>query len=154
MPVRLIPERRALGNGRRLAGVFLIAAFGALTALAQQDTFKVRLAPVAADLAMRENIAGSGTVTATLAGTKLTLNGSFEAMKGNATVAHIHQGSATGVRGPELFTLTVTKATTGTLSGSFDLTPDQLQAFKKGRWYVQINSEKALDGNLWGWLVK
>jgi hypothetical protein len=137
-----------------MRGVLVIAVLSALTAFAQQETYKVRLAPVAADLAMRENIAGSGTVTATLAGTKLTLNGTFEAMKGNATVAHIHQGSATGVRGPELLTLTVTKAAAGSVSGAFDLTPDQLQALKKGRWYVQINSEKALDGNLWGWLLK
>jgi hypothetical protein len=134
--------------------VSLIAVFGALTAFAQQETYKVRLAPVAADLAMRENIAGSGTVTATLTGTKLILTGAFEAMKGKATVAHIHQGSATGVRGPELLTLTVTKAPSGNLSGSFNLTPDQVQALKKGRWYVQINSEKALDGNLWGWLLQ
>jgi CHRD domain len=93
-------------------------------------------------------------VTATLAGSKLTINGTFEGLKGNATVAHIHQGSAAGVRGPKLLDLTVTKATSGNLSGSFDLTPDQVDALKKGRWYVQIHSEKAPAGNLWGWLVK
>jgi len=41
----------------------------------------------------------------------------------------------------------------GTLSGSFDLTPDQIESLKKGKWYVQIHSEKAPDGNLWGWLL-
>ena len=59
-----------------------------------------------------------------------------------------------GVRGPSLAALTVSKALKGTVSGSIDLTPAQVQALKKGQLYVQISSEKAPDGNLWGWLVR
>lgn len=126
----------------------------ALTAQAQSpETFKTRLAPVALDAAMKSTIAGTGAATATLAGTKFAVNGTFEGLKSNATMAHIHQGSAPGVRGPKLLDLTVTKSMSGTFSGSFDLTPDQLEALKKGKWYVQIHSEKAPDGNLWGWLL-
>jgi len=125
-----------------------------LTAAAQSpETFKTRLAPVALDAAMKSTIAGTGSATATLSGTKFTVNGTFEGLKSNATMAHIHQGSAAGVRGPKLLDLTVTKSMAGTFSGSFDLTPDQLEALKKGKWYVQIHSEKAPDGNLWGWLL-
>ena len=118
------------------------------------ETYKIRLAPVALDAAMKNNIAGLGSVTAVLAGSKLTINGTFEGLKSNATVAHIHQGTAPGVRGPRILDLTVTKAMSGTLAGSFDLTPDQLARLKKGDWYVQIHSEKAPEGNLWGWLYK
>jgi hypothetical protein len=57
------------------------------------------------------------------------------------------------VRGPVAFDLTVTKATSGTIEGSFDLSPEQLEDLKKNRFYVQIHSEKAPDGNLWGWLM-
>lgn len=128
----------------------LLLVAGALA----QDTYKVRLAPVAADLAMRESIAGSGTVTVALAGRKLTVSGTFEGLKGNATGASIRQGSATGVRGREVLVLTVTKGVSGTLSGSFDLTVDQLDALKQGKWYVQIDSEKTTEGNLWGWIWK
>lgn len=125
-----------------------------INALAQTpETFKTRLAPVAIDAAMKSTIAGTGSATATLTGTKFTVNGTFEGLKSNATMAHIHQGSAPGVRGPKLLDLTVTKSMSGTLSGSFDLTPDQIEALKKGKWYVQIHSEKAPDGNLWGWLL-
>lgn len=125
----------------------------ALTTQAQSpQTFKTRLAPVALDAAMKSTIAGTGAATATLTGTKFTVNGTFEGLKSNATMAHIHQGSAAGVRGPKLLDLTVTKSLSGTLSGSFDLTPDQIESLKKGKWYVQIHSEKAPDGNLWGWL--
>jgi hypothetical protein len=126
----------------------------ALTIQAQSPTtFKTRLAPVALDAAMKSTIAGTGAATATLTGSKFTVNGTFEGLKSNATMAHIHQGSAAGVRGPKLLDLTVTKSMSGTLSGSFDLTPDQIESLKKGKWYVQIHSEKAPDGNLWGWLL-
>ena len=125
-----------------------------INALAQSsETFKTRLAPVALDAAMKSTIAGAGTATATLTGTKFTVNGTFDGLKSNATMAHIHQGTAPGVRGAKLLDLTVTKSMAGTFSGSFDLTPDQLDALKKGKWYVQIHSEKAPDGNLWGWLL-
>jgi len=52
-----------------------------------------------------------------------------------------------------VFDLTVAKATSGTINGSFDLTPEQLEDLRKGRLYVQLHSEKAPDGNLWGWLL-
>jgi hypothetical protein len=49
--------------------------------------------------------------------------------------------------------LTKTDAASGTLSGSFTLTPIQVADLEKGRLYVQLHSEKAPDGNLWGWLL-
>jgi hypothetical protein len=131
----------------------LVLSLAITTAAQSPETFKTRLAPVALDAAMKSTIAGTGSATATLTGTKFTVNGTFEGLKSNATMAHIHQGSAAGVRGPKLLDLTVTKSMSGTLSGSFDLTPDQLESLKKGKWYVQIHSEKAPEGNLWGWLL-
>jgi hypothetical protein len=59
-----------------------------------------------------------------------------------------------GVRGPSLGVLTVSKGPKGSLSGSIDLTSAQVQALKKGQLYIQISSEKAPDGNLWGWFVR
>jgi len=45
-------------------------------ALAQSPkSFKARLAPVPIDLTMQATVAGRGSVTATLAGAKLTVNG-------------------------------------------------------------------------------
>ena len=127
----------------------------AFSASAQSpETYKVRLAPVAIDAAMKAVIAGEGSFTATLAGSKFTLNGTFTGLKSNATLAHIHQGTAPGVRGGVLLNLNVTKAVSGEISGTFDLTPEQVENLHKGRWYVQIHSEKAPAGNLWGWLVR
>jgi hypothetical protein len=142
---------------RSFAAVALGTWFGyvALLAAAQpEEKFKTRLAPVAIDIAMQKNIAGSGSASAVLSGNKLTVSGTFEGLRSPATYAHLHQGLATGVRGPAVFDLTATHETSGTVSGTFDLTAEQLENLRKGRLYIQINSEKAPEGNLWGWLLK
>jgi len=59
-----------------------------------------------------------------------------------------------GVRGSSFADLTVSKGTSGTVSGSLDLTPEQVQSLRKGQFYIQIHSEKAPEGNLWGWLLR
>jgi hypothetical protein len=125
-----------------------------LTAQAPK-TFKGRLSPVPIDVSMQATIAGSGSVSATLAGSKITISGSFEGLKSPATIAQLHKSPVRGVRGPVVFDLTVTKtdASSGTLNGAFDLTPLQAADLEKGRLYVQVHSEKAPDGNLWGWLL-
>ncbi|MGD1095406.1 MAG: CHRD domain-containing protein [Bryobacteraceae bacterium] len=126
----------------------------ALSLFAQtQEKYKTRLSPVSMDASMRANIAGLGAASAVLTGAKLTVTGSFEGLRSPATIAQLHEGRGTGVRGPVAFDLTVTKATSGTIEGSFDLSPEQLEDLKKNRFYVQIHSEKAPDGNLWGWLM-
>ena len=120
------------------------------------STFKVRLSPVASDATMRATVAGAGSASATLNGARLTITGSFEGLKSAATIAQIHSGVATGVRGPFILDLTVSKAgagTSGTISGSFELTPAQATSLRRGQLYIQIHSEKAPDGNLWGWLL-
>jgi len=142
---------------RRVAVLGLAALFilQALPGMAQsQERYKVRLAPVPMDVAMRNTVAGTGSATAVLTGAKLTVDGTFDGLLSPATTADVHRGPAMGVRGASLAMLTVSKALKGTLSGSIDLTPAQVQALKKGQLYVQISSEKAPDGNLWGWFVR
>lgn len=102
----------------------------------------------------RVDIAGIGSATATLMGTKLSISGSFEGLRSPAVDAKLHQSPVTGVRGPAILDLTVARATSGMLSASLDLTPQQIDYLKKGRLYIQIDSEKAPDGNLWGWLLR
>lgn len=121
-------------------------------ALQAKGQFRARLSVVPIDVAMQGTIAGSGTVTATLSGTKLTLSGSFADLKTPATVARLHAGPR-GIRGPALLDLTVTQATSGTITGTFELTAAQVDDLLKSRMYVQLHSAKAPDGNLWGWLL-
>ena len=133
---------------RLLAAALLVAQAAAAPATA----FRARLSPVPVETTTASRITGSGTVTATLAGTKLTISGTFQGMKSPATIAQIHMG-ARGVRGPAEFDLVVDKGASGTVSGSITLTTVQIDTLRKGRYYIQIHAEQAPDGNLWGWLL-
>jgi CHRD domain len=136
----------------RLIGLTVFLCI-AILSLAQAATLKARLSPVAMDASMLATVAGSGSVSVHLTGARLVINGSFEGLLSPATTAQMHQSAVTGVRGPVIFDLTITKTTSGVISGSIDLTPEQAQALRQGRFYVQVNSEKAPAGNLWGWLL-
>ena len=136
-----------------LGAPLLISLFAAAQS---EEKFKVRFTPVPIDCAMRATVAGAGSGSAVLAGTKLTIAGSFEGMPSAATIAQVHRSVATGVRGSAFLDLTVTRGTKGTISGSFDLTPEQIDNLRKGKLYIQIHSEKAPEGGptLWGWILK
>ncbi len=136
--------------------VMAIGVGGFALSLAGQstETFKARLSAMPADARTRPNLAGSGSVTGVLTGTKLAITGSFEELLSAATSASLHSSAAAGVRGAAIGDLTISKATSGTISGSIELTPQQLTSLHKGGLYVQIHSEKAPDGVLWGWFLR
>jgi len=137
-------------------GTFIIAVLFLLASRVpaqNSETFKARLSPVPINVSMLSNIAGTGSLTATLNGKKLTIQGTFEGLRAPATTVQIHRGPK-GIPGPAILDLTVTKAVKGTVSGTLDLTPDKLEDLRNGRLYVQIQSERAPNGNLWGWLLK
>jgi hypothetical protein len=122
-----------------------------LTSSAQGvQKFRARLSPVPIDAAMMATVTGSGSATAELAGTRLSVNARFDGLRSPATVARLHLGQA-GVRGPAIVDLTATRATSGTVTGNLTLTALQADDLRKGRVYLQLHSEKAPDGNLWGW---
>jgi hypothetical protein len=131
------------------ASVVLVAAS---MAGAQARQYRARLAPMPLDVAMQATIAGSGTVTGTLAGTTLTLNGTYKDLRTAATVVRLHRGPRIAMRGPAIAELKASGGTAGTIAGTIELTKEQLDDLSNARLYVQLHSEKAPDGNLWGWL--
>ena len=137
----------------RLATWLLFALVPFVVAAQQPKTFRTRLAPVPIDMSMQATIAGVGSISAVLTGTKVTITGTFEGLRSPATTAQVHKSPVRGVRGPVVFDLTVSKGTNGTISGSADLTALQITDLEKGRLYVLLHSEKAPEGNLWGWLM-
>jgi hypothetical protein len=118
------------------------------------ETFRARLSPVPINISMMATIAGDGSLTAKLSGKQLTIEGTFQGLRSPATTAQIRRGPK-GIPGTVVpnSDLTVTKASKGTVSGTLELTPDQIADLRNGKWYVQIQSEGAADGNLWGWLL-
>lgn len=139
-------------NRYRFAAV-AAAMVVAISLAAQTPQYRARLAMVPTDLAMQTAIAGLGSATATLKGTTLTINGSFSGLKTPATVVRVHRSAKPGMRGAAIGELTATADTSGTISGSIELTKEQLADLAAGRLYLQLHSQKAPDGNLWGWLA-
>jgi hypothetical protein len=119
---------------------------------AQGPAYRARLSVVPLDIAMQSRVAGSGTITATLKGSTLTINGTFAGLKTPATVVRVHRSPKPGMRGAPIGDLVATSGMTGTISGAVELTKEQIDDLAAGRIYVQLHSEKAPDGNLWGWL--
>jgi hypothetical protein len=118
------------------------------------ERFKVRLTTVPMDGGMRNTVAGSGSASATLAGAKLSISGTFDGLKSQATTAKLNGGVARGVRGNPIADLQVTRSTKGSITGAVDLTPEQVKSLRDGKLYIEVASEKAPEGNLWGWLLK
>jgi hypothetical protein len=138
-------SRRRILN---LTAAILLAATPVLAA-----SFEAELDPVPFDATNRADVLGSiGNVTATLDGSTLTINGTFSAMTSAATGGSLRIGLAKGVPGDAIGTLTVSHAPQGTVSGSVALTTAQAAALQKQSLYIRIDSEKAPDGNLQGWL--
>jgi hypothetical protein len=134
------------------------AAFAVLASLLfaahAADAFKVRLTPVPIEASTSAATKGTGSASATLDGSTVSLSGSFAGLQGPATVARLHEGPVTGVRGPAIADFTVPQAASGSFTASFALTPAQLESLRQGRLYIQIHSAAAPDGNLWGWILK
>ena len=150
--------------GARIAAVVVSIAFAAVLVLAvgaasqnasNAEVYKARLSPVPINVSMMATIAGSGSLTATLKGNQLTMEGTFEGLRSPATTAQIHRAPK-GIPGPTVpdIGFTVTKAVKGAIRATIELTPDQIADLRKGEWYVQIQSERAPEGNLWGWLLR
>ncbi len=115
--------------------------------------FTARLSRAAIDAAELSKVAGSGSVQAELQGTKLTIDGKFSGLLSRATRVHLDRGAEKGLRGRLMFDLTLTPGTEGTISGTVTLTSSQVNDLRLGRFYVQVDSESAPDGNLWGWIL-
>ena len=130
----------------------LVVIWGSSSAGQSTSRFVARLSTVPITVAMQDAVSGRGTVDAVLTGNRLTVTGKFEGLRSPATVARLHLAPK-ATRGPAVGDLVVSNGTTGTISGAIDLTPPQLQALDRSALYIQVHSEKAPEGNLWGWLL-
>ena len=136
---------------RIFLAVLLFGGFSSAASAA--DVYASRLTAVAYDGAIRANVQGDGHVSATLNGSSLTVSGDFTALPSAASSVKLYSGSGIGVPGDAILDLQLSGQNQGTISGTVKLNGRQLAALKQGHVYVQLNSQKAPDGNLWGWLL-
>ena len=136
-----------------LALLLSAAPIFVLAAPAWAAGYDAELDPVPFDASNRAIVIDSiGNATATLDGSTLNISGSFSKFTSPASGGSVRIGLAKGVPGDAIGTLTVDHAVSGHFSGSVKLSGSQIAALKKQAIYVRIDSEKAPDGNVQGWL--
>jgi hypothetical protein len=138
---------------KRTGVLIAIAAAMLSPSPALADEFQARLGRIPVDSRTQSAIAGLGHATAELDGNRLRIQGDFSGMLGAVTAANLHLSAAVGIRGPVIHALEVDGTNEGELEGSIRLSDDEVAALRAGRLYIQIHSEIAPDGNLWGWLL-
>ena len=140
---------------KTLLALLWAAAMTTVMAAQSAKAYVARLSPVPITAAMQVTVSGSGAATATLTGRRLTIDGTFTGLRTPATVARLHLAprAARGEAFADLKVSTGSSGNSGTITGAIDLTPQQVQAFEKSSVYIQLHSEKAPEGNLWGWLL-
>jgi hypothetical protein len=142
-------QRRLHGAPIAVAAI-LVLALSPAYCLAQ--SFQGEFDPCPFTPGIRTNVAGSGDFTASLDGNTLTVTGRFSGLSSPATAAQLRIGLAMGVPGPVIGELRVRNEISGTVTGRLRLSPEQLAALGRSAIYIQINSVKAPDGSIWGWL--
>lgn len=118
---------------------------------AQVGSFRARLSPLPVSGRTVRTITGVGQVRATLDGNRLTVTGTYRGMSSSATAAHLHFGSP-GRPGPLAQPLEVTTSPEGEVTGTAELTDQQVDALQTQSLYVQIHSEDNPAGELRGWI--
>jgi hypothetical protein len=176
MTIRTIASLCTLSADRLLAVAAAVGllALAASAGTAQVEVYHARLTPV--PLIGGGAPTGTGSATATLNGTTLEVTGSFaqlarsaggrgrgggEPEPSPATAVRLHAGPLTAVRGEPFSDLMLEPASegeapgpSGSISGSVDLTADQVELLREGRVYAQIYSEAAPEGHLFGWFLQ
>ena len=115
------------------------------------ENYQTDIGPTPKNNRQGANVQGRGTVLAVLDNNTFSLQGKFSGLSSPATVARLHIGHVMGGVGPAIGDLKVVQAQSGEISGTFTLTPAQIEALKVGKLYVMLDSQSAPKGNLWGW---
>jgi|KBSSwiStaDraftv2_1062776.scaffolds.fasta_scaffold08867_6 hypothetical protein len=133
--------------------VLLIAVLS-LASLAAAEKYQVYLSPMPFNDETQPIMQGKGTATATLEGDTLSISGSFAGLSGAARKARLSLSRGPGIPGDPVVDLTLVGDVAGKVTGQIKLDPSQLAALRSRKLYIQIDSEKAPTGHLWGWLLE
>jgi hypothetical protein len=138
----------------QIANVLCVTGvLGAMATQAAPEKYRAALSSMPYSDATRAVLKGRGTATIVLDGNKLTVTGRFAGLAGQATAANLMLGLGIGVPGSMSLPLEISRAPEGTLSGQLVLNEEQLIGVRRGRMYIQINSEASPTGTLWGWIL-
>jgi hypothetical protein len=136
---------------KSLAVLIVVLSFAPLTAA---EKYQVYLSAMPFNDATQPLMTGKGSAWATLDGDTLSISGTFTGLSGPATKARLCISRGPGIPGNPLVDLTLSGEVAGKVTGQTKLNPAQVAALRSGKLYIQIDSEKAPSGHLWGWLLE
>jgi len=140
-------------NHRALVLVALSVCMGVVSDATAADKYQVYLSAMPFNDATQPIMTGKGSASATLDGNTLTISGTFTGLSGPATKARLSLSRGPGIPGSSFVDLKLAGDVAGKVTGQITLDASQLAALRGGRLYIQIDSEKAPTGHLWGWLL-
>jgi autotransporter translocation and assembly factor TamB len=140
---------------RRAGLAAIVVAVLSFAPLAAAEKYQVHLSAMPFNDATQPIMtAGKGSATATLEGETLSISGTFAGLPARATKARLSLSRGPGIPGNPVVDLTLAGDVAGKVTGQIKLDPSQLAALRGRRLYIQIDSEKAPSGHLWGWLLE
>ena len=154
--IRSVSDGSAWGWGpmRTKVKVTVLLTVSFLMPLAAAERYQVYLSPMPFTDATQPIMTGKGSASATLEGDTLSISGSFAGLSGPATKARLSLSRGPGIPGTSVVDLTLVGDVAGKVTGQIKLDPSQLAALRSRKLYIQIDSDKAPTGHLWGWLLE
>jgi hypothetical protein len=125
-----------------------------ISGAAAAEKYQAYLSPMPFNDETQPLMQGKGTATATLEGDTLSISGSFAGLSGPAKKARLSLSRGPGIPGNPVVDLTLVGDVAGKVTGQIKLDASQLAALRSRKLYIQIDSEKAPSGHLWGWLLE
>lgn len=100
------------------------------------------------------NTSATGSAKLSLVGTKLTYNISFSGLSGSAVSGHIHGPATSEQAASVIIPFSNVTGTSGTLSGTIDITADQAAMIRDGLTYANIHTAANPGGEIRGQITK
>jgi hypothetical protein len=138
-----------------LAAFALGLAAAAASAQELPTAFRTQLSTVAF-VPADGPFAGEGNVTASVQGRQIRFRGEFTGLDSSASRVRVLSGIGVGVPGNRVIAQLNSSPAgpSGTFSGQAPATAENVALLRANRLYVQIDTQKAQDGALWGWLME
>ena len=157
--VKQDPKRDKFARFPGLAGLaLLLAGFVLLAVPARAETIKFEAMldqdqAVPAPTAVAE-AGGRAYVTLETDGSVIAWVIEYYSLSGEIVAIHIHGPAGHGESGDVSVTIDNTSETVGELTGSAQISPEQVQQLMDGLWYVNVHTELNGPGEIRGQLIQ
>lgn len=137
-----------------LIAFVLCGAVSAATAQEPANNFRTRMM-TAAFTPSNGPFLGDGNAAAAIDGRQIRIQGSFKQLAAPATRVRVLTGVDVGVPGEKTVAeLRVSgSGTSGAFAGQIPASAANIALLRDNRLYIQVETQAAPDGALWGWLM-